>query len=108
MLAASRDCASLQGLVIARERIGLPTQGARVTQAVSVAAKPAGMAGERHVQALAAHCQVSGEIAPVALAMAKAPPFEVSASKPICRYPLYPHYRGAGDPKAAASYACRP
>ncbi len=34
------------------------------------------------------------------------PPFAVRATFPMCRYPLYPRYRGNGDPKAAASYAC--
>ncbi len=28
------------------------------------------------------------------------------ASWPMCRYPQYPRYRGTGDAKAAASYAC--
>lgn len=41
-----------------------------------------------------------------------APPFETLASRPLCRYPGYPHYNGyrqnpPGDPKNAASYACR-
>ncbi len=27
-------------------------------------------------------------------------------TKPLCSYPYYPHYRGAGDPKAATSYGC--
>lgn len=45
--------------------------------------------------------------APVARAMGGKPPFEVTASKPMCRYPLYPHYRGSGDPRAAASFECR-
>jgi feruloyl esterase len=35
------------------------------------------------------------------------PPFAVQASRPMCRYPLYPHYTG-GDRLQAASYACRP
>jgi feruloyl esterase len=34
------------------------------------------------------------------------PPFDVQASRPMCRYPNYPHYV-EGDPKQAASYACR-
>jgi hypothetical protein len=34
------------------------------------------------------------------------PPFAVQASRPMCRYPGYPHYL-EGDPKQAASYACR-
>lgn len=44
--------------------------------------------------------------APVLTSMGKLPPFTVAASKPMCRYPLYPRYTGTGDPKAAASYAC--
>ena len=34
------------------------------------------------------------------------PPFQVQASRPMCRYPGYPHYTG-GDGLQAASYACR-
>lgn len=34
------------------------------------------------------------------------PPFEVRASRPMCRYPAYPHYKG-GDRLAAASFECR-
>jgi feruloyl esterase len=28
-------------------------------------------------------------------------------SRPLCRYPEYPHYNGAGDPADAASFTCR-
>lgn len=40
------------------------------------------------------------------------PPFEMLASRPLCRYPGYPHFNGyrqqpPGDPLKAASYACR-
>jgi feruloyl esterase len=34
------------------------------------------------------------------------PPFAVNATFPMCAYPMYPRYRGTGDPKAAASYTC--
>jgi len=34
------------------------------------------------------------------------PPFEVLSSRPMCRYPGYPHYTG-GDRLQASSYACR-
>jgi len=34
------------------------------------------------------------------------PPFPVQASRPMCRYPGYPHYTG-GDGLQAARYACR-
>jgi feruloyl esterase len=34
------------------------------------------------------------------------PPFAVEGSRPMCRYPGYPHYIG-GDKWLAASYACR-
>lgn len=37
---------------------------------------------------------------------AAAPPFAVQATRPMCRYPGYPHYVG-GDARDAASYACR-
>jgi pimeloyl-ACP methyl ester carboxylesterase len=33
-------------------------------------------------------------------------PFNVSASRPMCLYPLYPRYDGKGDPDTAASFAC--
>jgi feruloyl esterase len=35
------------------------------------------------------------------------PPFKVTRSRPLCRYPAYPHYSGSGDPDVAASYTCR-
>jgi feruloyl esterase len=34
------------------------------------------------------------------------PPFAVVASRPMCQFPSYPRYRGAGDPKMASSFAC--
>ena len=34
------------------------------------------------------------------------PPFTVNATFPMCAYPMYPRYKGSGDPKSAASYAC--
>lgn len=43
--------------------------------------------------------------APVLSAKATVPPYTVSATRPMCRYPLYPHYVG-GDPKSAASFRC--
>jgi feruloyl esterase len=33
-------------------------------------------------------------------------PFKVMASRPMCRYPLYPRYNGQGDSKAASSFTC--
>jgi feruloyl esterase len=33
-------------------------------------------------------------------------PFNTLASRPMCRYPLSPHYDGNGDPSEAASFAC--
>jgi hypothetical protein len=35
-----------------------------------------------------------------------APPFQALASKPLCAYPLYPHYTGS-DAASASSYSCR-
>jgi Tannase and feruloyl esterase len=34
------------------------------------------------------------------------PPFAVTASRPMCRYPAWPRYKGAGSPKEAASFSC--
>ncbi len=34
------------------------------------------------------------------------PPFTVVTSRPMCRFPTYPRYRGTGDPKSASSFAC--
>ena len=39
-------------------------------------------------------------------AQGNAAPFGVLGSRPLCRYPLYPHYEG-GAPKEAASFVCR-
>jgi Tannase and feruloyl esterase len=36
------------------------------------------------------------------------PPFAVVMSRPMCRYPAYPRYRGSGDPLVAASFECAP
>lgn len=44
--------------------------------------------------------------APVVTAKEMLPPYTISASKPMCRYPLYPHYKGEGDPSRASSYEC--
>ncbi len=30
----------------------------------------------------------------------------VVAQRPVCAYPLFPKYRGSGDPKAASSFSC--
>src|SRR5258706_6047009 len=35
-----------------------------------------------------------------------AAPFPEQASRPMCRWPAYPRYRGQGDPKQAASFEC--
>jgi feruloyl esterase len=43
----------------------------------------------------------------VLTAMEPVPPFAIKSSLPMCRYPTYPHYRGAGDVKTAESYECR-
>ena len=48
-------------------------------------------------------------IAPHALvlvAQEAKPPFVVTASRPMCRYPAWPRYKGEGSPKDAASFAC--
>lgn len=34
------------------------------------------------------------------------PPYTLRRSRPLCRYPNYPHYNGRGDAKVAASYTC--
>ena len=43
----------------------------------------------------------------VQVVKAPLPPFAMQASRPMCRYPGYPHYIG-GDRAQASSYACRP
>ena len=35
------------------------------------------------------------------------PPFKVNATFPMCRYPMYPRYKGAGDPKQAGELHLR-
>jgi feruloyl esterase len=42
----------------------------------------------------------------VQTAKAPVPPFEVQASRPLCRYPAYPHFTGS-DGRRADSYTCR-
>jgi feruloyl esterase len=34
------------------------------------------------------------------------PPYTVLRSRPLCRYPQYPHYTGSGSPDAMNSYRC--
>ena len=36
----------------------------------------------------------------------KEAPFKVTASRPLCRYPLTPRYDGKGDASEAASFMC--
>jgi len=33
-------------------------------------------------------------------------PYTVEASRPLCRYPKYPKYKGSGDANSADSYVC--
>lgn len=33
-------------------------------------------------------------------------PFTTLATRPMCRYPAFPQYKGTGDPKDAASFVC--
>jgi len=35
------------------------------------------------------------------------PPFTVRATKPMCRFPLYPRYVGQGSPERAENYTCQ-
>lgn len=53
---------------------------------------------------------VTGQAVPpdavVQTSKAALPPFAIQGSRPMCRYPAYPHYTG-GDRTLAASYACR-
>ncbi len=44
--------------------------------------------------------------APTLTAMDLTPPFRVNASFPLCRYPLFPKYKGKGDAKSAESFVC--
>jgi Tannase and feruloyl esterase len=34
------------------------------------------------------------------------PPDKVMRTRPLCRYPKYPRYKGKGDPEKMESYAC--
>ncbi len=42
------------------------------------------------------------------IAQNPAAPFATLSARPLCRYPLYPRYDGAGDVKLPASFACAP
>ena len=62
-----------------------------------------------HEGYLLVYAQVTKGNAPETLietAQAAEPPFTVSATCVLCRYPGYPHYHG-GPPNEAASFACR-
>jgi feruloyl esterase len=43
--------------------------------------------------------------APAALPASRRLP--TAATRPLCPFPAYPHYKGAGDPAVAASFECR-
>lgn len=45
--------------------------------------------------------------APVLSAKLRTPPYTVTATRPMCRYPLYPRYDGRGDTQRAESFTCR-
>jgi feruloyl esterase len=40
------------------------------------------------------------------VAQERVPPFSVTTSRPLCRWPAYPHYKG-GTQIRAASFECR-
>ena len=42
----------------------------------------------------------------VQTAVQPTPPFAVSASRPMCRFPGYPRYKGSGDQKDGVSFTC--
>lgn len=42
----------------------------------------------------------------VQTAQGSMPPFAVRGTRPICRYPNYPKYKGSGDPNDASSFTC--
>jgi hypothetical protein len=42
----------------------------------------------------------------VQVAQEAKPPFAITASRPMCRYPSWPRYTSDGSPKQAASFAC--
>ena len=44
--------------------------------------------------------------APELVAKGRLPPYTVTATRPMCRYPLYPRYKGTGDEKLASSFTC--
>jgi Tannase and feruloyl esterase len=44
--------------------------------------------------------------APVTTLMDKTAPYKVISSRPLCRVPKYPKYKGSGDQKQADSYVC--
>ena len=42
----------------------------------------------------------------IQVAQDERPPFAVTASRPMCRYPAWPRYKGSGSSKDARSFAC--
>src|SRR5258705_8124822 len=42
----------------------------------------------------------------VQVAQEAKPPFAITASRPMCRYPAWPRYGGAGSAKGAAGLSC--
>jgi len=42
----------------------------------------------------------------VQVSLQPTPPFAETRSRPMCRYPAFPRYRGQGDPERAASFEC--
>ena len=42
----------------------------------------------------------------VQVSLAPTPPFRETRSRPMCRYPGWPRYRGSGDPERSSSFEC--
>jgi len=49
---------------------------------------------------------VSRGRAPGPQVVVDASPAHAGRTRPLCEYPLWPRYKGAGDPDAASSFAC--
>jgi feruloyl esterase len=56
------------------------------------------------IDAWADHGTAPGAL--VQVAQEAKPPFAVTASRPMCRYPAWPRYKGEGSPKEAGSFEC--
>ena len=96
---ARQRCLPLNGIRIPATSIGLPSNGATVVSASFVGAADAGNTNGEF-------CKVLGGHAPGTLEAVDINPENNLRRRPMCVYPAWPRYNGAGNLNAASSFSC--